>query len=233
MANLFVKAARRAAKRLQEFYTRDNVRLVVRSQDGSRRMQFNMNALGNAILKVARALCPQPYDGKGNTVEHIRKGWLPQLAVYGLTIAFVTGVWLPHFDFKNGITNAGRADISSRINGSGGAAAFTSIGMGTSTTAFNASQTALITEVTASGSGASGVHVLASGSVTVSLQTTTVTSDTARLLGTVSITGTIAVTESGVFNANTNGTMLCRQTFSAVNVVNGDSLQFQWDIVNA
>lgn len=212
---------------------RDNVRLVVRRQDGSIRKQFNPNKLGLAILNWARRVCPQPYDGLGNTVANIRKGIMPKLAVFGLVLPFVTGQFLPYFKFKNGVTNAARADISSRINGSGAAASFVSIGMGTSTIAFDATQTALITGVLANGTGDVGVHVLASGSVTVSLQTTTVTNDTARLLGTVSITATIAVTESGVFNANSAGTMLCRQTFSAVNVVSGDSVQFTWDIKNA
>lgn len=221
-------------EKLAQMRPKDNVRLVVRDINGKIREQFNMNMLGMWILKKVRAIVADPYDSSGiKTTDHIKPGILNHLAIYGLRIPLLTGFWRPYFDFKNGVTDAGRAAISSRINGSGAAAAFVSIGMGTSTTAFNAAQTALITGVLADGSGDSGVHVLASGSVTVSLQTTTITNDTARLVGTVSITGTIAVTESGVFNANTNGTMLCRQTFSAVNVVNGDSLQLQWDIKNA
>lgn len=213
---------------------KDNVRLVVRKSDGSIRKQFNPNRIGRAILRWVRERVTDPYDScEQKTVEHIKPGVMNRLAVFGLRLPFITGRWMPYYDFKNGITNAGRADVSSRLNGSGGAAAFTSIGMGTGTTAFAATQTALVTGVLADGTGDSGVHVLASGSVTVSLQTTTVANDTARLVGTVAITGTIAVTESGVFNANTNGTMLCRQTFSAVNVVSGDSLQLQWDIKNA
>jgi hypothetical protein len=39
------------------------------------------------------------------------------------------------------------------------------------------------------------------------------------------VTGTKAVTEAGAFNAASVGTMLGRQTFSAVNVANGDTLQ--------
>jgi hypothetical protein len=69
--------------------------------------------------------------------------------------------------------------------------------------------------------------------VTASSVTTTLTNDTAQFVGTVSISGTIAVTESGLFNADTNGTLLARQTFSAVNVVSGDSIQFTWKIKNA
>ena len=131
-----------------------------------------------------------------------------------------------------GIVDAGRAVVSARLYGTG-SAAFGAIGMGTSSTAFATSQTALITGVKGDGTADSGVHAIASGSVTTSSVTTTITNDTAQFVGTVSITATIAVTESGLFNADTNGTMLCRQTFSAVNVVNGDSIQFTWKIKNA
>lgn len=131
-----------------------------------------------------------------------------------------------------GIANAGRAVVSARLYGTS-SAAYGAIGMGTGTTAFNATDTTLQTEVKADGTGASGVHAIASGSVTASSVTTTVTNDTAQFVGTVAITATIAVTESGLFNADTNGTLLARQTFSAVNVVNGDSIQFTFKIKNA
>jgi hypothetical protein len=140
------------------------------------------------------------------------------------------GYWATEKDGRNLITDAGRAAVASRINGSGGAAAFTAIGQGTGATAANAADTTLQTEVKADGTAASGVHALATASVTVSRVTTTVTNDTAQLVGTIAETATIAVTESGVFNADTNGTLLCRQTFSAVNVISGDSIQLTWKI---
>lgn len=130
------------------------------------------------------------------------------------------------------IVNAGRPVVSARLYGTA-SAAFSSIGMGTGTTAVTATDTTLQTGVTAGGAGDSGVHVLPAASVTPSSVTTTVTNDTAQFQGTVSITATIAVTESGVFNADTAGTMLARQVFSAVNVISGDSIQFTWKIKNA
>jgi hypothetical protein len=36
------------------------------------------------------------------------------------------------------------------------------------------------------------------------------------------------VTESGTLNAAAAGVLLARQTFSAINVANGDSLQVTW-----
>lgn len=149
---------------------------------------------------------------------------------YSALVMPFLGYWALEKDGSNLITDAGRAGVASRINGSGAAAAFTSIGQGTGVVAANAADTALGTGVTASGTGDSGVHALATASVTASRVTTTVTNDTAQLLGTVSELATIAVTESGVFNADTNGTMVCRQVFTAVNVVSGDSLQFTWKI---
>jgi len=131
-----------------------------------------------------------------------------------------------------GVTDAGRAVVSARLYGTG-SAAFSSIGIGTGTTAFAASQTALVTEVKADGTAASGVHALPTASTTASSVTTTVTNDTAQWTGNISITGTIAIAECGLFNADTNGTMLCRQTFTAVNVVSGDTFTPTWKVKNA
>lgn len=43
-------------------------------------------------------------------------------------------------------------------------------------------------------------------------------------------TGTGAVTEAGVFNAASSGTMLCRTTFLVVNKDAGDTLSITWTI---
>jgi hypothetical protein len=47
-------------------------------------------------------------------------------------------------------------------------------------------------------------------------------------IGTISYTTTKAITEHGVFNASTGGTMLDRSKFTAVNVISGDSIQFTY-----
>jgi hypothetical protein len=41
-------------------------------------------------------------------------------------------------------------------------------------------------------------------------------------------TGTGAITEAGVFNASSAGTMLCRTTFPVVNKAAGDSIAITW-----
>ena len=190
----------------------DNVEYQLFDKDGNQKLLFNDNKLCQFLIK---------------------HGLLSPLWINS-PLAFLIRPFLGSWSFTkvvaNGVTNAGKAAMASRCNGSGGEAAFTAIGMGTGTTAFNASDTALETEKKADGTGASGVHALATASVTASRVTTTVTNDTAQLVGTISYTATLAVTESGVFNADTSGTLLCRQTFTAVNVVNGDSLQITWKV---
>ncbi len=157
----------------------------------------------------------------------IKRGWLSPLHK---KIPGLFGFWSDSFVVANLVTSTGKAAVASRINGSGAEAAFVSIGIGTGTTAASVSDTALETGKAADGTGDSGVHALASGSVTASRVTTSVTNDTAQLLGTVTFTASMAVTESGVFNANTAGVMLARQVFSAVNVVSTDTLQLTWKV---
>lgn len=123
---------------------------------------------------------------------------------------------------KNLITSAGKAGLASRIGGSGAEAAFTYLAVGTGATAANISDTALQAEITDSG--------LQRVNASVSRVTTSVTNDTSQLQNTFSVTGTKAVTECGILNAGASGTLLCRQVFSAVNVINGDSLQVTYKV---
>lgn len=52
-------------------------------------------------------------------------------------------------------------------------------------------------------------------------------------VGTVSYTTTKAVTEHGLFNDATTGTLMDRTVFSAINVVSGDSIQFTYSLTIA
>lgn len=144
------------------------------------------------------------------------------LSPYAPKIPLLLGHWAKKKTVSNLVTTAGKAGIASRINGSGGEAAFTYIAVGTGTTAAAAGDTALQTESASSG--------LSRANSTASRVTTTTTNDTAQLQNTFSVTGTVAVTESGILNAASSGTLLARQVFSAVNVVNGDSLQVTWKV---
>lgn len=51
-----------------------------------------------------------------------------------------------------------------------------------------------------------------------------------RSVGTISYTTTKAITEHGLFNDPTAGTLMDRTVFSAINVVSGDSIQFTYTL---
>lgn len=126
-------------------------------------------------------------------------------------------------DIQNLVTNAGFAAVASLllsdVGSAGEAFDYIAIGIGTGQTA---SSTTLSSEVTTNG----GERAASTGTRI----TTTETNDTAQLVLTYNFTGSFAVTESGVFNDTAAGDMLCVQSFSAINVANGDSLQVTWKI---
>ena len=59
------------------------------------------------------------------------------------------------------------------------------------------------------------------------------TSDVYRTVGTVTYTATQAITEHGIFSAATVGTLLDRTVFAAINVVNGDKIEFTFNLTFA
>lgn len=193
-----------------------NVEYVHRDKDGNVKQMFIENRLGTLILEFIRSKVSAPIDESGQ----VKPGLLNHLAAYGLRIPFVTGRWSNARRIHNLITTAGKAGVASRINGSGAEAAFTYIAVGIGTTAANVADTTLESEIVDSG--------LERAAAAVSRVTTDTTNDSARLILTYTVTGTKAVTESGVLNAGAAGTLLARQVFSAVNVVSGDSLQVTW-----
>jgi len=63
----------------------------------------------------------------------------------------------------------------------------------------------------------------------VALTASTVSSNTITYTATFGAgTGTGAVTEAGIFNASSGGTMLCHTTFPAVNKASGDTIAITW-----
>jgi hypothetical protein len=115
----------------------------------------------------------------------------------------------------NGVTNAGFAQLA-LLAGDASAVPFTYLAVGTSSTVFAASQTALVAEITDTG--------LARAAATVSRVTTTQTNDTLQLVYTWTATGTKAIEEVGIFNAASTGTMLARALTTTKTVNNGESL---------
>ncbi len=79
-----------------------------------------------------------------------------------------------------------------------------------------------------------GTEIGTRSSVTATNVTTTVTNDTAQYVATFAAgNGTGAVTEAGVFNASSAGTMLCRTVFSVINKGDNDTLTITWKVTVA
>jgi hypothetical protein len=88
------------------------------------------------------------------------------------------------------------------------------MGIGTGTTAAAVGDTALETQAGR-----------------VSLTSTTVTSNSVAYVATFPAgTGTGAITEAGIFNASSGGTMLCRTVFSVINKGAADTLGITWTV---
>ncbi len=152
----------------------------------------------------------------------MRKGIL---SPHAWKVPFLLGHWTDYAMRSNLVTNAGLGEVTNLMGNVSSPTAFGYIAVGTGTTAAAAGNTALETEVATSG--------LSRAASTNTRQTTTTTNDTAQFLKSFSVTGSVAVTESGVLNAASSGVLLCRQVFSAINVANGDTLQITWKVVLA
>lgn len=78
---------------------------------------------------------------------------------------------------------------------------------------------------------ASGNTALGTELGRVALTSTTVTSNAVAFVATFGAgVGTGAVTEAGLFNASTAGTMLCRTVFSVVNKEATDTMAITWTV---
>lgn len=86
--------------------------------------------------------------------------------------------------------------------------------------------TTLDTEITTNGGQRRG-----GADVTATSETTNVANDTVQFVTVFNFTGSLAITEAGIFNASTNGVMCAYQDFGVINVANGDNLQITWKIV--
>lgn len=64
----------------------------------------------------------------------------------------------------------------------------------------------------------------------VGTQTEGASANIYRSVGTIAYTTTKAITEHGLFNHLTAGTLMDRSVFAALNVVNGDSIQFTYEL---
>lgn len=113
------------------------------------------------------------------------------------------------------VTDAGVAFIVDAIQALATISNFKYHASGTGGTAEAASQTALVTEAATRATGS---------------QTEGASANIYRTVGTIPYTGTLAITEHGIFSAAAAGTMLDRSLFAAINVINGDSIEFTYDL---
>tara|TARA_R100001463_G_scaffold120632_1_gene176729 strand:- start:1071 stop:1511 length:441 start_codon:yes stop_codon:yes gene_type:complete len=119
-------------------------------------------------------------------------------------------------DIDNLVVTAGKGFVASRMIGtSAGVMSHMEVGTGTTNPAANdtalesavsSSRTAFTTSASVSGAVVTYVCAFAAG------------------------TGTGALTEAGIFNASSGGTMLCRTEFSVVNKGAADTMTITWTV---
>ena len=117
-------------------------------------------------------------------------------------------------DVKNLVVNTGLAYIASRMKDTT-LSAMSHMGVGSGTTNPAAGNTALETALGAR----------------VALTSTTVTANAIEYVATFGAgSGTGAVTEAGIFNASSGGTLLCRTEFAVINKGASDSMTITWTV---
>lgn len=167
-------------------------------------MNESFGMADNMTKDIGRSLTEKRGLKGSFVVEHIRNGEV-----------------IDKRNVNNLIVNTGLAQSAGLLNGVvTDYFDYLAIGLGTASPV--ATDTALGSEITNGGGGRAAS--------TNTLVTTTVSNDTAQFVHQWDFTGSYAVTESGIFDSSTSGNMLARQTFSAINVNNGDSLQITWKV---
>lgn len=111
------------------------------------------------------------------------------------------------------LVNTGKAIVTNYLNG--GAATqpkYVAWGTGAGTTALT--DTTLFTET---GSRVAG---------TTTQQTTSTTNDTYQVVGTLTASGTVTITNAGLFDAVSSGNLFVKGDFTSIGLNSGDSIQF-------
>jgi hypothetical protein len=148
---------------------------------------------------------------KENFMELQNQDMLKMKGELQVVVRDESGAVKQEFTVPNLVVTAGKNYIASRIvTGSTTVMSHMAIGTGTATPAV--ANTTLGTEA--------GRVALASFSASGNAVTATATFPAG--------TGTGAITEAGILNASSSGTMLCRTTFPVVNKAAGDSIAITW-----
>lgn len=124
-----------------------------------------------------------------------------------------TGAIKQEFTVPNLVVDTGLDFIASRMKDAT-ATVMSHMAVGTGTTAADAADTTLETELARS-----------------ALASTTVTANSVAYVATYPAgTGTGALTEAGILNAASGGTMLCRTVFAVINKSAADSMTVTWTV---
>jgi len=124
-------------------------------------------------------------------------------------------------EFANLVVNSGLAYIASRMKDAT-ATTMSHMAVGSGSVAAAAADTAL------------GTQLARVALDSTSTTTTTATNDAVQYVATFAAgTGTGAITEAGIFNASSAGTMLCRTVFSVINKGALDTLVITWKVTVA
>jgi hypothetical protein len=116
-------------------------------------------------------------------------------------------------EIDNLVVTAGKVFVASRMEDAS-ATAMSHMAVGTNATAAAAGDTALGTE-----------------SARVTLTSTTASTNTIVYVATFPAgTGTAALTEAGILNASSSGTLLCRTVFTTINKGSADAMTVTWTI---
>ena len=125
------------------------------------------------------------------------------------------GVVVEEHNVKNLVVSTGKTFIAAKmIATTNSPAAMTHMGIGTNNTAVTSTDTSLLGQTarqSLSGATSSGAAITFTATFPAG-------------------TGDGAITEAGIFNASTSGTMLCRTVFPTVNKGSGDQITITWVI---
>jgi hypothetical protein len=142
------------------------------------------------------------------TQDHIKASGSLRVVVYDKD-----GAVKEEHDFKNLVVTVGKTFVASRIVGVA-SNIMSHMAVGSGTTAAAVGDTALQTEL--------GRVTLASGTATSNVVTYTATFPAGTATG--------AITEAGILNAGSAGTLLCRTVFAVVNKGTDDAMSVTWTV---
>jgi hypothetical protein len=118
------------------------------------------------------------------------------------------------------VVNGGKGIVTNRIKGAGTEPLNVGWGTGAGTTA--ATDTTLFTEALVSLSAGTTDHTVG----TSTQQTTTTTNDTYQVVATRTATGAGTVTNAGLWDAASGGTLFLKGDFTGIGLASGDSILF-------